>query len=428
VRRLLLPLAAVVLAAVTASTARPAPPRPVSKADIAAKSAQAQRVLAQVQAIDLQLGRNAEAFDGARFHLQALDGQLATNRRLLAAARRDFRTAQRNAQELLVQLYTEQDPQWLDILLGATDFADLIDRIDTARAVGTNDGAVAAQVARARATLERRERTLERQERAQRRLVARLAAQRAAIRSQLAERQRLLDSIRSEVQALRARRAQQEAALAAAARRRVAARLAAERRAQARARAEARAAARRRATPKALAQPAQKAAPPATTASAPAPAPAPAPKPHPVPAPAPKPAPAPAPKPAPPPRPAPSPPPASGGGHPQAASIALRYLGVPYRWGGASPSGFDCSGLVMYVYAQLGISLPHFAAAQYRMGSAVSRSDLQPGDLVFFDGLNHVGIYIGGNQFVHAPHTGDVVRVSTLTGWFASTYVGARRI
>ena len=82
----------------------------------------------------------------------------------------------------------------------------------------------------------------------------------------------------------------------------------------------------------------------------------------------------------------------------------------------------------MYVYAQLGISLPHFAAAQYGMGSPVSRGSLQPGDLVFFDGLNHVGIYIGGNQFVHAPHTGDVVRVSTLTGWFASTYVGARRI
>ena len=82
----------------------------------------------------------------------------------------------------------------------------------------------------------------------------------------------------------------------------------------------------------------------------------------------------------------------------------------------------------MYVYAQLGISLPHFAAAQYGMGSPVSRGALQPGDLVFFDGLNHVGIYIGGNQFVHAPHTGDVVRVSTLTGWFASTYVGARRI
>ena len=82
----------------------------------------------------------------------------------------------------------------------------------------------------------------------------------------------------------------------------------------------------------------------------------------------------------------------------------------------------------MYVYAQIGIALPHYTVAQYRMGVAVSRSRLQPGDLVFFDGLGHVGIYIGSNQFIHAPHTGDVVKVSTITGWYASTYVGARRI
>jgi cell wall-associated NlpC family hydrolase len=105
----------------------------------------------------------------------------------------------------------------------------------------------------------------------------------------------------------------------------------------------------------------------------------------------------------------------------------MQYLGVPYRWGGASPSGFDCSGFTMYVYAQVGISLPHNAAMQYGMGSAVGREFLQPGDLVFFNGLSHVGLYIGGNQFVHAPHTGDVVKISPLTGWYSSTYVGARR-
>ena len=82
----------------------------------------------------------------------------------------------------------------------------------------------------------------------------------------------------------------------------------------------------------------------------------------------------------------------------------------------------------MYVYAQLGISLPHYTVAQYQWGVAVSRSQLQPGDLVFFDGLGHVGIYIGNNQFIHAPHTGDVVKVSAITGWYAQTYVGARRI
>jgi cell wall-associated NlpC family hydrolase len=108
--------------------------------------------------------------------------------------------------------------------------------------------------------------------------------------------------------------------------------------------------------------------------------------------------------------------------------IAMRYLGVPYVWGGASPSGFDCSGFVMYVYAQVGVSLPHYTGAQWNVGVPVARGDLQPGDLVFFDGLGHVGIYIGGNQFIHAPHTGTVVQISSMTGWYASTYVGARRI
>jgi cell wall-associated NlpC family hydrolase len=109
--------------------------------------------------------------------------------------------------------------------------------------------------------------------------------------------------------------------------------------------------------------------------------------------------------------------------------IAMQYLGVPYVWGGASPSGFDCSGFIMYVYAQLGVSLPHHAASQFSVGTPVSRDQLEAGDLVFFNGLGHAGIYIGGGNFVHAPHTGDVVKVSSLSqDWYSRTWVGGRRL
>jgi cell wall-associated NlpC family hydrolase len=112
-----------------------------------------------------------------------------------------------------------------------------------------------------------------------------------------------------------------------------------------------------------------------------------------------------------------------------AVGIAMKYLGTPYVWGGASPGGFDCSGFVSYVFSQIGVDLPHYSGAQYGYGTAVPRDQLQPGDLVFFDGLGHVGIYIGNNEFVHAPHTGDVVKISSLSeSWYAATYVGARRI
>jgi len=116
-----------------------------------------------------------------------------------------------------------------------------------------------------------------------------------------------------------------------------------------------------------------------------------------------------------------------------AVSIADQFLGVPYRWGGADPlTGFDCSGLTMYVYAQLGIELPHYAAAQWQMLPHVDASQLEPGDLVFFEprssGPGHVGIFAGGDSFIEAPHTGDVVKIASLSQEAAETgYVGAAR-
>ena len=108
-----------------------------------------------------------------------------------------------------------------------------------------------------------------------------------------------------------------------------------------------------------------------------------------------------------------------------------RFLGIPYVWAGADPvHGFDCSGLTMYVYGLLGIKLYHYSGYQWYEGTRVPRNQLQPGDLVFFhmgpNGPGHEGMYIGGGLFVQAPHTGDVVKISSLDE-YAFSYVGAVR-
>ena len=114
-----------------------------------------------------------------------------------------------------------------------------------------------------------------------------------------------------------------------------------------------------------------------------------------------------------------------GPGHPEVVAIAQRYLGVPYVWGGASPSGFDCSGLTMYCYGQIGIGLSHGATDQQRASNPVSISNLAPGDLVFFGSASyshHVGIYVGGGSMIHAPHTGAVVSYGSVSG----AWIGGR--
>jgi cell wall-associated NlpC family hydrolase len=94
----------------------------------------------------------------------------------------------------------------------------------------------------------------------------------------------------------------------------------------------------------------------------------------------------------------------------------MAYRGIPYKWGGASKAGFDCSGLVLYVFAQHGVKLPHHSATQALSGQKVT-GVLQPNDVVFFGSpIHHVGIYIGGGYYIHAPRTGDVVKISQLSG------------
>ena len=109
-------------------------------------------------------------------------------------------------------------------------------------------------------------------------------------------------------------------------------------------------------------------------------------------------------------------------------AIARAHLGAPYAWGGSSPDGFDCSGFVLYVYSHVGVALPHNAAKQFLYGAPITRERLQPGDVVFFDGLHHAGIYVGDGRFIHARRSGHGVIVSGLDeSWYRTRWVGGRR-
>ena len=387
-------IAAVVVVALCAAAAGTAAPP-----EVRSKQAQATRVLAEINGIDAQLGHTVEAWNGANLRLASVERKLKTNTAQLAVARAQYRVAQKRIAARLVAIYVAGEPDMIDVLLGSSNVGDVIDGLDAVSKVTAQDRRIAAQANALKAKLDSHERELVRQRAAQRATLADLTAKRAQIQSSLATRRRLLSSIKGQIARIQAAQRAQEARLAAEARARL--------RRQA---AEAAAAAKARAAQPA---PAPTAAAPATTTTgdtvttttpstttieAPAPIPD-------------------------------TPAASLPAGHPEVASIAARYLGVPYRWGGATPAGFDCSGLVVWVYGQIGITLPHFTGALYGLGVPVPRDQLATGDLVFFDGLDHVGIYIGAGQFIHAPHTGDVVRVSTMSsGSYAASFVGARRI
>jgi cell wall-associated NlpC family hydrolase len=334
---------------------------------IRAKEAEAQSVLAAISALDSDLNRAAEAYNAATLKLDRIEQRIDENKRDLHIARKNLRISQRALAQRVVGLYTaDEDQSGISVLLGATSLEDLINRIDTQARVNDENGRVVISAKRAKRAFDDQRRALRGAQATQIAIVAERAAQRQKIGAQLAERKRLLTSIQDEVAAMKAAERERQLAIANQAQERLANN-----------------------------PPSSQTSADVVGASAQTPE-------------------------------ASVPPPARYGG---VVAIAMRYLGVPYKWGGASPStGFDCSGFTMYVYAQVGVSLPHYTGSQWAMGVPVSRDQLQPGDLVFFDGLGHEGMYIGNNQFIHAPHTGDVVKISSISGWYATTYMGARRI
>ena len=335
---------------------------------VSSKRAQAQQVMSQLQHLSDSLERARSQYYASTQQLAKIQRDLRENHHELQLAKHNLKRSQHVIAQRLVTLYRSDQASTLEVVLGARSLDDMLTRMDSATSVTGLDARVLAQVKTFKGAVKRNHELLAKARTTQARVVAERAAAKSSIESQISAQNSLLSSIKGEIARIVAANAARQRQLMAAAQVRLSL-------------------SHRASQTQDTVVGATAIAPQSLTVVAP---------------------------------------PST---HSGAADAALSQLGTPYVWAGASPGGFDCSGLVMWAFAQVGVSLPHSTYADYNLGVPVSRDQLQPGDLVFFDGLGHMGIYIGGDQFVHAPHTGDVVKISSLNeGWYASTYVGARRI
>jgi cell wall-associated NlpC family hydrolase len=332
--------------------------------------ARAERVWTQMQSDGRRLERVVERSNGARLRLAQTEDRIHQNQVVLAATRVNLAHAEHALSISLISAYKSPTPDPLVAALEARNFGQVLEQFALLDRTNTYNAGMLTAIRSYRVEIVRRQRSLAR-EREQRRAVAsELQSLRAQIRGSVAAERQRYRGLRAEVRRLIVERRLAEVA------------------------------ASRRAATKTQALRVDAAAvvvndiggvsTGAGGASTPLPAPSSA---------------------------------ATG-----AVGVALGQLGTPYVPGGADPSGFDCSGLVSWAYARAGHpGLPHFTGALWTSGTRVgSTGELAPGDLVFFDGLGHVGMYIGGGQFVEAPHSGDVVKVSSLAS--RADYIGAVRI
>jgi len=368
-------LTAAVFAAVLAFGSSVATTEPAA---IEAKRAELSRVRSQLDAFNTQVEVAAEAYNGARYQLGQVTARIDENGKLANQNEKDLVSSREVLSQRLRRLYATPEPSLVQVLVSSGSITAAADQINLIDRMGQQDAKVIGRLRSQRTTLEKLRRQLMNDRATAASAVAAREREKARIEGLLAQRQAVLDNASAELKNLlkaeEVRRAREAAAAAAAARQRQA----------------------------------EEASAAAAAASSPAIAPAGSVTPSGAPAPA-----------------VPSAPAATDGANSAAADYALQFLGVPYVWGGASPSGFDCSGLATYVFAKYGKSVPHYTGAIWSAFPHVSTDQLQRGDLVFFHGLGHMGIYLGGDQFVHAPHTGDVVKVSQFSTY--SGYVGAVR-
>lgn len=351
--------------AVAFAAAAPAAGAPTNAA-IQAKQAEAAAAQRELERIDADVEMKVEDYNAATEALERTRADIVTTRGELERAGAELVRSQGRLDERARAIYMGGPQESLTMLVGVTSFEDLVTRLDLLDRITGADADLVDEVSAYRGRVAAAEVALTNREAEQIALRQQAEAARAQVEAVLKRQKAYVAGLNAEVQRLMAEERERQ--------RRIAEELAR--------RAAAEAAARRAAPREASGTP--------------------------------------------------------GSPHPRAVDIALRYLGVPYVWGGMSPAGFDCSGLTHHVYAELGVDLPRTSREQFRVGAFIPASKLdalQPGDLVFFgyegdpDRVHHVGIYAGSGTFVHAPASGDVVKVSSLTERIAARndYVGAVR-
>ena len=323
--------------------------------------AEADRAQSELEVLDDRVAVAAEQYNAAQVQLDETDAKISENQKALRASKSNLAVSRVELSRMLVDAYRQGNPDLVALFLNAGSIDQLIDQSRFVQRVTMHAQQVVRDVRSYAHDVRQREAALDRERATRSSALQQREAEKAAIEDTLAERQRLLDSLGSEIQQILSRR------------------LAAQRAAEAQLAANAGgiladATAAAAGQDFALGGSVDGGSDAGTYIT----------------------------------------PPASSSTGGSAASIALGQLGTPYVWGGGAPGGFDCSGLIAWAYAQVGVSLPHHAASQYAMGTPVPMDALEPGDIVSFHGSGHAGIYIGGGQYVHAPQTGDVVQVSSL--------------
>jgi len=350
--------------------------------DLTSKRAQAARLEAEIARNGIRISQLDEAYNQARIEIERAQAGIARTQQELdaAIARADELAAQVAGRA--VRLYIGAGTGGALPTLDVDDVTDLGSRAKYAAAAADHDEQLLDALAAAQEDLEAARADFERSRRDAEAERAKLEETRDELAAAQAEQEELLAQVEGEIARLVAeieaqRRAEEEARVRAEFERR------------------ARDEQRRRAT--SAAAPSRSTGPGASRPPAPTQEPAP-------------------------------PPPAVSAPNPnaqRAVDVALAQLGKPYRYAASGPDSFDCSGLTMYAWAAAGVQLPHSSRAQYASLPKVSQDQLAPGDLVFYGSpIHHVGMYIGGGQYVHAPQTGDVVKISSI---YRSDWAGAAR-